>query len=110
MSCTSLFTNNVLPIEHMKGEEGSSLEISCGTQSLTTSTDIPTFSDTTTNPQTTFSNKITHPQTGLSNTQTRTQTTLNDFKTSEQITLFMSSATPMIDKSQINDNTDSNGK
>ncbi|XP_052088228.1 uncharacterized protein LOC127725337 [Mytilus californianus] len=100
--------------DHNAGQEVSSLEISCGNQALATTIDTPihaqtTFSDTSTNPQTTFSDITTHPQASLSDIPTQTQTTHNDFKTSEQITSFMSSPTPMINTSNINDKTNSDG-
>ncbi|CAC5366321.1 unnamed protein product [Mytilus coruscus] len=103
-----------IEIENKKGNNDSFLEISCDNQKLTTTTDTPihaqtTSSDITTNPQTTFSDITTNPQASLSDTPTQTQTTLNDLKTSEQITSLMSSPTPMIDTSNINDKTDSDG-
>lgn len=112
---TSLITITVQPTEHKASQEGSSLDITCGNQALSTSTDTPihaqtTFSDTLTNPQTTLVDTTTHSQASLSVTPTRTQTTINDFRTSEQVTLLLSSATPMIDKSLINDKTASDGK
>ncbi|CAC5418076.1 unnamed protein product [Mytilus coruscus] len=75
--------------EHTQGDEDSFLEISCGNQALTTTTDSPT-----------------HPQTTISDTPTYPKTTLNDFWTSEQTTSIMSSPTPMVD---VNDKTDSDG-
>ncbi|XP_052088229.1 uncharacterized protein LOC127725338 [Mytilus californianus] len=103
-----------IEIENKKGNNDSFLEISCDNQKLTTTTVTPihaqtTFSDITTNPQTTLSDITTNPQASLSDTPTQTQTTLNDFKSSEQITSLMSSTTPMIDTSKINDKTDSDG-